>query len=142
MSDRDYHGKEEEKAYEKEEKEDEKSWDEKWRRDPVSAVVWACILIWAGLVLLLDNMGYLAQFMIVETPIEAWALIFIGAALIVYAEVVFRLLSPAYRQAVGGTFIWATILLGIGLSNQFGWSVIFPLVLIAIGLSILLRGFF
>jgi len=142
MSNREYHGKEEEKTYEKEEKEDEKSAEEKWRRDPVSAVVWAAILIWAGLVLLLDNMGILAQFTILDTPLEAWALIFIGVALIIYAEVVFRLLVPSYRQALGGTLIWATILLGIGLSNQFGWTVIFPLVLILIGLYILLRGFF
>ena len=40
------------------EKEREKS-EEKYRRDPLSAVIWAAILIWAGVVLLLDNLGYL-----------------------------------------------------------------------------------
>ena len=41
--------KEEEKA-EKEHEKEEKTWDEKWRRDPLSGIVWATILIWAGVV--------------------------------------------------------------------------------------------
>jgi hypothetical protein len=32
------------------EKREEKSPEEKWRRDPVGSVIWACILIWAGVV--------------------------------------------------------------------------------------------
>ncbi len=35
---------------EKKEEKDEKSREEKWRRDPLSAAIWAGILIWAGLV--------------------------------------------------------------------------------------------
>ena len=142
MSDREYHGKEEEKEAEKEhEKEEEKAgggWGyEKWRRDPLSAAVWAAILIWAGVALLAENMGLLVRF----EWLDAWALIFIGAGGIVLLEVVVRLLVPSYRRAVGGTLVFAVVLVGIGVGNLFGWDVTWPLILIAIGVSILLRGF-
>jgi hypothetical protein len=136
-SDREYHGKEEEKEAEKAEKEEEKTWDEKWRRDPLSAIVWAGILIWAGLALLAENLGFLARY----EWLDAWGLIFIGAGAIVLLEIVIRLLVPAYRRPIGGTLILAVVLLGIGLSNMFGWEVTWPLVLIALGVSMLLRGF-
>ncbi|MFQ6101999.1 MAG: hypothetical protein ACE5OS_12310 [Anaerolineae bacterium] len=143
MSERHYgekYEKEEEKEEEKAEKEhekEEKTWDEKWRRDPLSAVVWAAILIWAGVALLAGNMGLLAN----VAWLDVWGLVFVGAGLIVLLEVAIRVLVPAYRRAVGGTLVLAAILLGIGLGNLFGWEVIGPLVLIAIGLGVLLRGF-
>ena len=123
--------------WEKEEEKEEKSWDEKWRRDALSAIVWAAIFVWAGLALLMENMGLLARF----ERLEGWALIFIGAGLIVLLEVVVRLLVPSHRRAVGGTLVWGFILLGIGLGNLVSWAVIWPLILIAIGVSMLLRGF-
>ena len=134
MSDREYHGKEEEKEHEKEE---EKSWDEKWRHDPLGAAVWAAILIWAGVVLLAENMGLMIRF----GWLDAWGLIFVGAGGIVLLEVVVRLLMPSYRRPVGGTLVFAVILMGVGLGNLFSWTVVWPLVLIAIGVSMLLRGF-
>ena len=137
MSDRRYSEKEEEKQAEKGEKE-EKSWDEKWRRDPLSAAVWAGILIWAGLVLLASNLGFLVRF----ERLDAWALVFIGAGLIVLLEVVVRLLVPDFRRPVTGTLIFAIILLGVGLGNLVSWGLVWPLVLVIIGASILLRGFF
>jgi hypothetical protein len=140
MSEREFHGKEDEKEHEKEA---EKSGDyEKWRRDPLSAIVWAGILIWAGLVLLGDNFGMFASLRFRDTRIEAWSVIFIGAAAIVFLEALVRLVLPAYRRAVGGTFFFACVLLGIGLGNIVGWAVVGPLVLIALGLSVLVRGLF
>jgi hypothetical protein len=138
MTNRQVNEKEEkqEKQEEKDEKE-EKNWDEKWRRDPLSAAVWAGILVWAGLVFLADNLGLLIR---VER-LDAWGLIFIGAGLLVLLEVVVRLLVPTYRRPVTGTLIFAIILLGIGLGNLIGWGVIWPVVLIIVGLSILVRGF-
>jgi hypothetical protein len=124
---------------EKEEKEEKgrgDSWDEKWRRDPVDAAGWAVIFIWAGLVLLAENMGLLIRF----EGLETWSIIFIGAGLIVLLGVVVRLLVPAYRRPVTGSLIFGVILLGIGLGEVVGWVVIGPLVLIAIGVGVLLRG--
>jgi hypothetical protein len=138
MSDRQYYGKEEEKAekeHEKHEKED-MTWDEKWRRDPLSAAVWAIILVWAGLVLLAENLGLFARL----EWFSAWGFIFTGAGLIVMLEAVVRLLVPAYRRPVGGTLIWGVILVGIGLGNMIGASITWPLILIAIGVGLLLRG--
>jgi hypothetical protein len=137
MSDRQVTEKEEEKRGEKEEKE-EKSWDEKWQRDPLSALVWAAILIWAGLVLLGSNLGLLTRF----EGVEAWSLIFVGAGLIVLLEVVVRLLVPDYRRPIAGSIVFAIVLLAVGLGDLVGWGVIWPLALIIIGLSIVLRGFF
>ena len=130
-----------EKDEEKHEKEgEEKSWDEKWRRDPLGAAVWACILIWAGLVFLAENIGLFANLTVGDTAIEAWPIIFIGAGLIVFLEVLVRLAVASYRRPVGGTLVFAIILVGVGLGNLFGWTVVLPLVLIAIGVATLLRG--
>jgi hypothetical protein len=49
-----------EKAEEKYEKEDEKN-REKRDRDPLSTLAWALILIWAGVVFLASNLGWLDQ---------------------------------------------------------------------------------
>ena len=137
MSDPKHDEKEEEKRSEKQEKEtEEKNWDEKWRRDPLNAAGWAAIFIWAGLVLLADNLGLLRPF----ERLDAWALILIGAGLIVLAEVVVRLLVPTYRRPVAGSIIFGVILLGLGLGNIIGWSVIWPVVLIGLGIVILARG--
>jgi hypothetical protein len=147
MSDREFRGKEDEKDYQKHEheKEDEKSqgtWGyEKWRRDPLSSIVWAGMLIWAGLVLLGYNTGLISLRM-GDTLIEPWSVVFAGAGVIVLLEVAVRLLVPAYRRAIGGTLIFAAILLGIGLGDLVGWNIVWALILIALGVSVLLRGLF
>lgn len=148
-----------EKQEEKDEKElsgqEEKSLDEKWRRDSLGSIVWALILIWAGFVFLASNMGILGVFndllatvglQTAELPfklpflrLEAWSLIFAGAGVLLLAEIVIRLLIPAYRKPVLGTAILAVIALGIGLGT---WGLILPLVMIVAGLAILLGAFF
>jgi len=120
---------------EKEEKSQEESWEEKWRRDPVSAALWAFILIWAGLVLIAVNLNLFG------VGWEAWPFIFIGAGVIVLAGVVIRLLVPAYRRPVTGSIIFGFILIGIGMGELTRWDVVGALVLIAIGVSILLSRF-
>jgi len=141
--------------YEKQEKEEEKSVEEKWRRDSLGSIVWALILIWAGFVFLASNTGILDTFndllasiglQTTELPfkvpflrLEAWSLIFAGAGVLLLAEVVIRLMIPSYRRPVLGTAIMAVIALGIGLGT---WGLILPLVLIIAGLAIILGAFF
>jgi hypothetical protein len=126
---------------EKEEKGGEgQSWDEKWRRDPVEAIVWALILIWVGLVWLAESSGWLRDTL--GGDIQAWSVGFLGAGLIVLAGVVLRLVVPAYRRPVIGSLIFGIVLLGVGLGDLTDWYVIGAIVLIAIGVSILFGGLF
>ena len=63
MTERQYHGKDEKDVQKQEEKgSEEKSWEEKWRRDPLGSIVGAAFLMWAGVVLLASNLGYLDTF--------------------------------------------------------------------------------
>ena len=126
-----------EKDEEKEEKEG-KTWEEKWRRDPVGSVVWALILVWVGLALLANNLNLLVRY----ERLEVTSLIFVGAGLVLLVEVIVRLLVPSYRRPVGGTLILAAVFAGIGLGSALDVSLIGPLVLIAVGLGIVIQGLF
>lgn len=112
----------------------DESWDEKWRRDPVEAAVWAFILIWAGIVWLLSNTGVLED--ILGKGAEWWTVGFLGAGLIILLGVGLRLIVPAYRRPVIGSIIIGLIFLGIGLGGITNlWAVVGPLVLIGIGIA-------
>ncbi len=130
---------------------EEKNVDEKYRRDPISAIIWAILLIYAGLILLADNLGYLETWLanlaaatnlafLADLPV--WSVILLGAGIILLIEVLIRLLIPEYRRGVGGTIVFAFILIGVSLGNQIGWTLVLPLILIGAGLAILVRGLF
>ena len=119
----------------------EKNWDEKWRQDPVFVVSWACIFIWAGIVFLVDALGYIERWTAgLGTDVNAWSFIFMGAGVIVLLGVLFRLLVPEYQRPVTGNIILGLILIGIGLGDLFNWAVVWALILILIGISIIFRG--
>lgn len=129
-----------EKAEEKQhEKVDEKRFEEKSRRDPLSSMIWAGILIWVGVALLannlgiLDNVPFLGQF-------EAWSLAFAGAGVIVLLEVLIRLAVPEYSGPVIGTLIFGLILLSIGMGDIVQWGFIWPVIVIVAGVLILFRA--
>ncbi len=125
---------------------EEKSYEEKYRRDPLGTVVWAFILIWIGLVLLGETTGLLdslelrfgrAPIFIPFLGAKTWTLIFGGIGVILVIEVVVRLLVPTYRAQVVGTIIAAAAMFALALGN---WTFIWPVIIIAIGVSMLLRG--
>ncbi len=134
-------------------KREEKGTDEKDRQDIVSSLSFAAFLIWAGVVLLLNNTGNLPvltdfvarlnlptselPFEIPFIDTEGWRVFFLGAGLLVLIEIVIRLVVPMYRRPIVGSIIWAAILFGLALGT---WQVIFPLAVIVAGLAILLRG--
>jgi ABC-type xylose transport system permease subunit len=131
-----------EKTQEKQtEKEQEKQWDEKWRRNPLGAITFALILIWAGLVLLADNLNLWPADTFLGT-LNTWSLIFLGAGLIILAMAVVRLIIPEYRSPIAGSVILGFVFIGIGLSSIVSWQVLWAVILIAIGVSLLLGGAF
>jgi hypothetical protein len=142
-------------SYNKHDEKEMQKHEEKGASDVLSGVIGATVLIWAGVVLLAGNLGYLYVFTGIldrlgivsyswewEMPFfdpRAWQVFFLGAGALVLFEIVIRLLVPSYRRRMMGTFIGAIVLFALGLGK---WTAIWPLVLIAIGLSILLRGLF
>lgn len=125
---------------------EEKTYEEKYRRDPLGSIIWAIILIWGGVVWLAQNFNLLNRIQLgigklpfdLPFPTLVWTIFFLGAGLILLFEVLIRLVVPDYRRPVMGTIILAIVFFGIGLGS---WEFFWPLVLILIGASILLRGF-
>jgi hypothetical protein len=134
-------------------KREEKGVDEKDRQDTVSSLSFAAFLIWAGVVLLLNNTGnlqiltdFIADLNLPRTDLPfdipfintaGWQVFFLGAGLIVLIEIVVRVLVPMYRRPIVGSIIWAAILFGLALGT---WKIILPLAIVVAGLTILLRG--
>jgi hypothetical protein len=121
----------------------------RWRGgDSLSTLIWALIFIWAGGVLLAENLGYLGALQTRFTGLSGvwsyfglagWPLIFLGAGVLVLVEIVIRLVVPSYRRAILGRAILAIVFIGVGLGPLTNWGVIWPLILIIIGAAMLLR---
>jgi hypothetical protein len=128
------------------EKGEEKHIDEKYHRDPLGTTIRALILVWLGVVLLLDNLGVLDHWQEQGLSLfgysfqpNFWAVFFFGTGVLVVMEVILRLVLPVYRRPVGGSIVVAAVCFGVSIGFGFDqWAVIGPLVLVAVGLSILL----
>jgi hypothetical protein len=127
--------KQDEKQGEKEqEKKQEKgrNLDEKYHRNPLGFVVFALLVIWLGITLLLQNA------VVIEDGDRGWAIFFWGGGVLILGEALMRLVVPRFRRPVLGSFIWGAIWLGIGFGLWYDrWEVIGPIVIIAIGVAIL-----
>jgi len=122
--------KEEEKTREKEdEKRGEKnlSLEEKWRRDPIRLYTIAAMLIWGGIVALIDSF---------VTWEDGWAVFLIGAGVIMIIKAGIRMM-PAYRRPAIGNFIIGVVLVGVGVGGVSDWKFVWPIILILIALVIL-----
>jgi hypothetical protein len=153
MADKNINEKDEKQLDEKDEKELLKHDEKVEERDTLSSIVWAAILIWAGLVFLAMNTGwldkvlasgfiakYLPKGMEVFEP-AVWGIIMLGAGVILLGEAVIRVAVPQFRKHLGGTLVVAAILIAVGLGNFLGnWDLIWPFMLIALGASILFGG--
>lgn len=119
---------------------EEKHWDEKTRRDPLNSMLWAGILIWAGVAFLLENLGVLRS-MALPGSFDGWSLAFAGAGVIMLAGALIRLAVPEYSGPVVGNVILGFIFLSVGLGDTFGWNILGPVAIILIGAIVLFRAF-
>jgi hypothetical protein len=114
---------------------------EKWAGDPLGRFTFALIIIWAGVVFLLQNLGDDGQTVLGVDWGNSWAWIFTGAGVLIWIEVLIRLAFPAYRRPLGGRLILGTFFVVLGA----GWLVdvnLWPLLIVAIGISMLVGYFF
>lgn len=129
--------KDEEKKGEKE-REKGRNWDEKFRRDWINAVVWALVLIWAGLVILAETTDFTTHF---STWWQGWAVFLTGFGIIILLGACIRLLVPELRRPITGNIILGLILLGVGLGELVEWEIVMPIVFFVIAAVILTRAF-
>lgn len=152
MENKDFHEKDEKQFDEKDEKEVLKHEEKVEQHDQLGSVIWAAILIWAGLVFLAFNTGWIDRIFemdffnrILPKGMEmfepgVWSIIMLGAGILLIAETILRLIVPQFHRYIGGSLIMGIVFLSIGLGNFFGWDLVWPIVLIAVGISVLVGG--
>lgn len=119
-------------------------------KDSVSRFTWAFVFIWAGLVLLAQNLGLLEQIFfwaktqasmgVTSSHSLVWPVISLGTGVFLLLEVVVRLAFPSFRRRVNGTVFLAFFFIALGLGNLLNLPVVWALLLIGLGFAIILRG--
>lgn len=107
------------------------------RRRSWEAAWWGGAFIWAGLVLLADNLGALPD----VAGADAWSWVFAGAGLYALALNIWRTLAAHEPNPDAGDLFWTAVLLVLGFAGFFGFDVTLPVVLIVLGAVLLLRVF-
>lgn len=102
--------------------------------DRLSQLTWGGMVLWAGIVFFLNGNSATAS-----TFSDAWAWIFGGAGALLLAEVGARLLIPEFRSKPGARLVLGVIFLMIGLGMSFSFATLWPVILIAIGASLLIN---
>jgi hypothetical protein len=135
----------EERKYDNETKNQKKT----ARQDPLDAIAWALILIWAGLVFLVFNVGWVDKLnLAINLPenaiflgLRVWPVIALGAGVILLIETFTRMLVPAFNASNIGQIFLAFLFLALGLDGIFEWKFLWPLVLVCSGMVILANAF-
>ncbi len=143
----------EEKQYNEKDEKELKKHDEKAEdNDLLSTLAWAFILMWAGLVFLASNLGWFERLgLMIDTrwifesledwsSFGVWNMIALGTGVIILIETIARILLPAYRRHILGSFIASVIFISLGFGGLVNWDYIWPFILIAAGISVLLSG--
>ena len=99
----------------------------------LEAIFWGGTIIWAGLVFGADSLGYLPQI----GDAQVWSWIFLGAGMYALLLDLWRVASPNYPNPTAGDYVWAGILLILGIGGFFSFSLSWPLILVLVGAAIL-----
>lgn len=103
-------------------------------RSALSGIFGELMIVWLGVVFLLDRQGLLA-------PGVGWVWYFLlGIGAILLAEVIACQLLPQHRQPSAGRLIAALVLIAIGAWQITGLGEWWPLLLIAAGLVLIVNS--
>ena len=106
--------------------------DEKYHRDPLRFFSWGLLIIWVGIILLLQNTD------VINNGDKGWGLFFWGWGALSLIEASIRLSNPRWRRPAMSSFIFGAAMIGIGFGLWYGnWNVIGPVVIIAVGVGVL-----
>ena len=97
------------------------------------ALFWAAVLIWAGLVFGADSLGVLPQ----VGGMDVWNWVFFGAGLIALVGCIRRASSPDRTHPTMWDYVWAGVLMIVGLSGLTTIEIGFPLILLLVGVALL-----
>ncbi|HUV87709.1 MAG TPA: hypothetical protein VMX79_11430 [bacterium] len=103
------------------------------QRHRLQGLFWASVLIWAGIIFTAESTGRLPQL----GHAGPWNWLFFGAGLLALLGALWRGVSPTYARPVVGNYIWAGILIIIGLSGVVAVKITWPVVLLALGIILL-----
>jgi len=119
----------------KKEEKDEKGegMEEKWRRDPLSAIFFGLLLVVVGLFLLLASMDVISWS-------QWWAFLLLGIGAILIIEALVRYAMPAYRRPMFVRVLIGLILVSIGAGHIAGLEEWWALVVVVVGVAILGYG--
>ena len=110
-------------------------WENGCRSDRVDAIGWAGIFIWAALVLLAGSTGYADRF----AWWDGWSAFLAGAGAIILIGTGARMVLPDVKRPVAITAIFGVFLLGLGLEGLISGNWFWPVLLGAVGATILVR---
>ena len=111
---------------------------EKAKRKRLETFWWATVIVWAGLVFLVDYLGVLPEF----REANAWSWIFLGAGIFGLLGALIRAASADLPKPTGWDYFWSALFLIIGAGGFFGGGIAFPIAIIVIGVAILANVLF
>jgi len=106
--------------------------EEKWRRDPISGVIFGLIVLALGVLLTLGARNVISWD-------DWWKYFLIGIGVTFIIEVVVRRLNPAYRRPMFGRFVAGLVLICLGIAFVGGFGTWWPLIIVTIAVAILVR---
>ncbi len=99
----------------------------------LQTIYWAGVLIWAGAVFTAENTGHLPRL----GAADGWDWVFLGAGLYALVGALWREASPKLAGATIGDYVWAGVLLVLGVGGFVSLKITWPLILLSIGLGLL-----